>query len=76
VLQAIQRGEYSDPPGAELYLQKTDQDGKPMFDKDGLPLYRCIPGTNKTKGLHQKLVMFFGHTRSGPQYSDLLLSLV
>jgi hypothetical protein len=76
VLQAIHRGEYSDPPGAELYLQKTDRDGKPMFDKDDLPLYRCIRGTNKTEGLHQKLVMFFGHTRAGPRYSDSLLALV
>lgn len=76
VLEAIKRGEYSDPPGAELYLQKTDRDGKPMFDKDNLPLYRCIRGTNKTEGLHQKLVMFFGHTRAGPRYSDSLLALV
>lgn len=67
VLEAILRGELSDPPGAEWYVRKTNQRGEVMVDRDGLWLYRCFRGTNLTESMHQSLTTAFGHTRAGPE---------
>jgi hypothetical protein len=43
ILALVQKGYCSDPPGISLYYVVG-------YDKDGLPLYRCIRGTNMTEG--------------------------
>lgn len=43
VLELVQKGFLSDPPGIPLYSHYT-------FDKFSLPLYRCFRGTNNTEG--------------------------
>ncbi|KAJ6546376.1 hypothetical protein B0H10DRAFT_2243630 [Mycena sp. CBHHK59/15] len=43
VLELIQKGFLSDPPGISLYYLVG-------YDKNGLPLYRCARGTNFTEG--------------------------
>lgn len=54
ILELIRKGFLSDPPGVALYYQ-VGIDGK-----TGLPLYRCMHGTNMTEGrvhthLHSRL---------------------
>ena len=44
ILELVQKGFLSDPPGIPLYYQ-VGIDGK-----TGLPLYRCMRGTNMTEG--------------------------
>ncbi|KAJ7170171.1 hypothetical protein C8R46DRAFT_1266577 [Mycena filopes] len=43
ILELIQKGFLSDPPGISLYYVLG-------YDKDGLTLYRCFRGTNMTEG--------------------------
>lgn len=76
VLEMVKKGYASDPPGMSLYVLKTDKYGKPMKDEDGLVLYRSIRGTSNLESLHQYLTTSFGHTRSGPRYSDNLLTIL
>jgi hypothetical protein len=73
-LAAIRRGEFSDPPGVDFYVRKTDKSGREMVDSDGLWLYRSIRGTSNLESLHQKLTEAFGHKRAGPQYSYIDIS--
>ena len=47
-----------------------------MVDKDGLALYRSLRGTSNLESLHQYLTTSFGHTKAGPWYSDLLLTVL
>lgn len=76
MLKMVQKGYASDPPGMSLYVQKTDKYGRPMKDKDGLVLYRSLRGTSNLESLHQYLTTSFGHTISGPRYSDNLLTVL
>jgi hypothetical protein len=76
VLEGILRGEISDPPGVSFYSHKTNDDGTYMVDKYGLPLYRSFCGTNLAEALHRAMVSSMGHTKSGPRYSDNLLTFV
>lgn len=76
VLDLVKKGYASDPPGMSLYVEKTDTFGRLMKDKDGLTLYRSLRGTCNLESLHQYLTTSFGHTISGPFYSDCLLSIV
>ncbi|KAG9218525.1 hypothetical protein CCMSSC00406_0001361 [Pleurotus cornucopiae] len=43
ILDLIKKGFVSDPPGIPLYYQLG-------MDKSGMPLYRCMRGTNMTEG--------------------------
>lgn len=76
MLELVKKGFGSDPEGLSLYVPKTDKYGKQMIDADGLPLYRSLRGTSNLESLHQYLTTSFGHTASGPRYSDCLLTLV
>ena len=59
-----------------MCIPKTDTLGRPVIDKDGLVLYRSLRGTSNLESLHQYLTTSFGHTVSGPWYSDTLLTVV
>jgi hypothetical protein len=76
VLEGILRGEISDPAGVSFYCHKTNDDGTYMVDKDGLPLYRSFRGTNLAEALHRAMISSMGHTKSGPRYSDCLLTFL
>lgn len=76
MLEMIRQGYASDPPGLLLYVPKTDKFGRQMVDSDGLPLYRSLRGTSNLESIHQYLTTSFGHTMSGPWYSDTLLAMV
>ncbi|OBZ76307.1 hypothetical protein A0H81_03601 [Grifola frondosa] len=67
VLENIQMGYYSDPPGIKLYaVQGTDH--------DGLTLYRCIRGTNNVEGgVHQNIAKRFGSYNASPRFAMNLL---
>jgi hypothetical protein len=44
-------------------------------DKNGLPKYRCVRGTNSVEGsIHQKIVQQFGAFNASPQLADALLA--
>lgn len=53
VLKLVKDGYASDPSGFCLYVQKTDNSGKQMIDKDGLPMYRSLRGTSNLESFHQ-----------------------
>lgn len=76
MLELVKKGYASDPPGLELYVPKTDKYGRVMVDRDGLQLYRSLRGTSNLESLHQYLTTSFGHTMSGPWYSDSLLTVL
>lgn len=68
VLELIRRGFVSDPPDIELYVEQ----GR---DADGLPLYRCLRGTNAVEGLHSKLIKRFTAFNADPELVDCYLAL-
>ena len=72
----IRKGHASDPKHMSMYIPKTNNYGQPMVDQDGLMLYRSLRGTSNLESLHQYLTTSFGHTVSGPWYSDTLLTIV
>ncbi len=77
VLASIKRGDYSDPAGSvSFFYWKTTPDGRFKVDRDGLPIFGCYRGTNKTEAMHRALAMAFGHLFSGPRYSNNLLAEV
>ena len=76
VLDQVKNGYASDPPGFLMHIPKTNQYGVDMVDKDGLALYRSLRGTSNLESLHQYLTTSFGHTKAGPWYSDLLLTVL
>ena len=60
ILKNIHLGYYSDPPGVLLY----HEDG---YDRDGLPLYQCLHGTNNVEGgVHQNIIKRFGSYNASP----------
>lgn len=76
MLDLVKQGYASDPPHIAMYVPKTDRRGKKMVDQDGLQLYRSLRGTSNLESLHQYLTTSFGHTMSGPRYSDNLLAIL
>ncbi|KAG2223600.1 hypothetical protein INT45_001682 [Circinella minor] len=64
VLNTIQLGHVSDPPGISFYFEI----GK---DKNNLPLYRCSRGTNSLEGgLHQNIICKFMSFGASPELAD------
>jgi hypothetical protein len=60
-------GFISDPPGYSLYY-------KMGTDRDGLPYYRCVRGTNSVEGgIHMAIRRDFGSLQASPELSDALL---
>jgi hypothetical protein len=71
VLASIKRGDYSDPAGSmSFFFWKTTPDGRVKVDRDGLPIFGCFRGPNKTEAMHRVSAMAFGHLISGPRYSS------
>jgi hypothetical protein len=67
VLRVAKLGLISDPPGYSLYY-------KMGVDRDGLPYYRCIRGTNSVEGgIHMPIRRTFGSLRASPELTDALL---
>ena len=67
LLRVAKLGLISDPPGYPLYY-------KMGVDKDGLPYYRCIRGTNSVEGgIHMPIRRTFGSLRASPELTDALL---
>ena len=60
IIEDARLGFLSDPPDVQLYVLE----GR---DINGLPLYRCMRGTNLTESIHQKLVDLFSGTNCGPE---------
>ena len=76
MLEVFKKGYASDPQGYSMYVTKTNNFRIKMVDKDGLTLYRSLQGTSNLESLHQYLTTSFGHTKAGPWYSDVLLTVV
>lgn len=67
VLENIRMGFYSDPHHILLYRTHKK-------DKDRLPIYKCICGTNSIKGgVHQNLIHRFAPFNASPQFAVNLL---
>ena len=74
VLEALLRGELSDPPDLPLYLPEFHPGtNQPKQDKDGLHLWRCIRGTGPAENAHSQYTRAFGQVRAGPMYSCAVL---
>jgi hypothetical protein len=69
VLQLVKCGYLSDPPGVSLYVQ-TGVDRA----KGGLPVYRCLRGTNTNEGgIHEKLTRFIPRAGAGVRHAEARL---
>lgn len=67
LLETARLGYLSDPPGIPLYYQMG-------IDKDGLPIYRTIRGTNSVEGgVHMAVRRIFGSLQASPELSESLL---
>ncbi|KAF8328650.1 hypothetical protein F5887DRAFT_897466 [Amanita rubescens] len=63
ILHNVRLGYYSDPVGIKLYTFVRD-------DKNGLPVYRCIQGTNSIEGgIHMNIVKRFGSYNVSPRFA-------
>jgi hypothetical protein len=70
IRRAARQGYLSDPPGLQLYHQIG-------VDPDGLPVYRCIRGTNSIEGgIHMPLRRTFGPLHASPELADSILALI
>ncbi|KAG2217078.1 hypothetical protein INT45_013105 [Circinella minor] len=68
VLNTIQLGHVSDPPGISFYFEI----GK---DKNNLPLYRCSRGTNSLEGeVHQNIIRKFMSFGASPELADAVIA--
>ena len=67
VLEAAHSGYLSDPEDISLYEQKD-------VDDDGLPLYRCLRGTNAVEGMHSHINRFMAMYNGSPYLSHLYIS--
>lgn len=68
VLETVARGWVSDPPETLLYVIM-------QVDNEGLPVYRCLRGTNSVEGgVHMVLMQTFGPLSASPELSDCLLA--
>ena len=67
ILENIRLGYYSDPVGIKLYMVIRE-------DRKGLPIYRCLRGTNGIEGgIHMNIVKWFGSYNASPQFAVNLL---
>ncbi|KAJ3970356.1 hypothetical protein EV361DRAFT_916254 [Lentinula raphanica] len=67
LLDTVRRGFLSDPPGIPLYYIIG-------WDRDKLPLYRTIRGTNSIEGrVHMLIHRVFGSLRASPELTVSLL---
>ncbi|KAJ3710654.1 hypothetical protein C8R42DRAFT_729099 [Lentinula raphanica] len=67
LLETARLGFLSDPPGISLYYHMGT-------DKDGLPLYRTIRGTNSVEGgVHMAVRRVFGSLQASPELAECLL---
>lgn len=68
ILEAIEKGHVSDPVGVPLYYIR-------YVDDLGLPVYRCIRGTNSLEGgVHTNIIRKFSMYNASPRLTDCLLS--
>ncbi|CEP08527.1 hypothetical protein, partial, partial [Parasitella parasitica] len=68
VLDAISKGHVSDPIGVQLYHIR-------YVDGLGLPVYRCIRGTNSLEGgVHTNIIRKFSMYNASPRLTDCLLT--
>lgn len=68
VLESVSNGWVSDPPGISLYVRQGT-------DAEGLPLYRCLRGTNSIEGgVHMQLMRTFGSLNASVEGADCLLA--
>ncbi|KAL9545729.1 hypothetical protein MBANPS3_007001 [Mucor bainieri] len=65
---SIKQGHLSDPTGGSLYYKiKTDQ--------YGLPIYRCVRGTNSVEGgIHTNIIRKFGFFNASPNLTECALA--
>lgn len=64
ILKQVQQGYVSDPAGFSLYVFLC-------HDKNGLPIYRCLRGTNSVEGgVHMVILRKFGALNAAPQLAD------
>jgi hypothetical protein len=69
ILELVAKGVLSDPHDVQLYYYLRT-------DADGLPIYRCIRGTNSLEGgVHQNIHRNFASYNAGPQLANCLLSV-
>jgi hypothetical protein len=74
VLEALSRGELSDPLHISLYVPEFHAGtNTPKQDSDGLPVWRCIRGTGAAENAHSQYTRAFGQVRAGPMYSCAVL---
>ncbi|KAG7093302.1 hypothetical protein E1B28_006984 [Marasmius oreades] len=68
LLETVRRGFLSDPPGIPLYYIIG-------WDRDHLPVYRTIRGTNSIEGgVHMLIRRIFGSLKASPELAVALLS--
>jgi hypothetical protein len=66
VLNQIESGVVSDPPGISLYRFVR-------LDKNRLAIYRSCRGTNSTESMHSNLMSHFGSFNVSPRFANCLL---
>ena len=72
ILNDIEMGYYSDPPGVDFYHYIVKDDGTVKTDKYGIKLLRCTRGTNSVENTHRQYSTTF-RFRAGCELADCLL---
>lgn len=67
IVELIRRGYLSDPPLADLFL--VDR-----HDAHGLPVYRCLRGTNAVEGFHADLIKKLSAFNADAELLDVYLA--
>lgn len=68
ILDAISKGHISDPVGVPLYYTRR-------IDEFGLPVYRCVRGTNSLEGgVHTNIIRKFSMYNASPRLTNCLLA--
>ena len=68
VLHDVKKGWLSDPGSISVYVKEG-------IDKNGLPLYRCICGTNSVEGaIHNPIRRNFASLNASPELADALIA--
>lgn len=68
VLHDVRKGWLSDPGSISVYIKEG-------VDKDGLPLYHCIRGTNSVEGaIHNPIRRNFASLNASPELADALIA--